>query len=162
ASSRTMAPVRTLAPEALASSCGSVPSPVVSVTKTGAGAVAAAAAAAAGGTSVAAAAVRVGCPRVAAASGASVASKDRSSQRAAGPDRRGCRARGHEGRPEATGLDQVGALGTAGEQRLRALIHADATDLRGRELAADPGRAFQHGDADRCPVHRLAAQEERR
>ena len=105
-SSRTIAFVRTSAPEALATASGSAPIPVVSETKSGAGlplapagapgawVLAAAAwpaaggllllsAVGAGGSSEAAAPVRVACPRVAAASGASVARKDRSSDRPA-------------------------------------------------------------------------------
>ena len=111
-SSRTIAPVRTSAPEDFARASGSAPIPLVSETKTGAGGPAAPPrpggppavaplagvppavvpsagrllpwpAAGAGGSSDAAAPVRVGCARAAAASGASVAWKDRSSERPA-------------------------------------------------------------------------------
>ncbi len=100
-SSRTIAFVRTSAPEAFARAPGSAPSPVVSETKTGAGFAAAppagipaagepaagglslSAAGGAGGRSDAAASVSVACPRAAAARGASVAWKDRSSDRPA-------------------------------------------------------------------------------
>ena len=91
-SSRTIAFVRTSAPEAFATASGSAPSPVVSETKTGAGLAPAPAGggrrrlrrrAGAGGSSEAAAPVSVACLRAAAASGASVAWKDRSSDRPA-------------------------------------------------------------------------------
>src|SRR5207248_4399896 len=47
---------------------------------------------------------------------------------------------------EARRSDQPGALGTAGEQRLGALIHHDPSDFADAELATEPERAFQHGD----------------
>ncbi len=52
---------------------------------------------------------------------------------------------------------QPGALGAAGEQRLSALIHHDPGDLADAELAAEPGRAFQHGH----PARGLAEEERR-
>ena len=90
-SSRTIALTRTSAPEALATASGSAPSPVVRVTKIGDGFLLLSARVAggrrlgvgAGGSSAAAASVSVGWVRAAAASGASVAWKDRSSERPA-------------------------------------------------------------------------------
>ena len=88
-SSRTIALTWMSAPEALATASGSAPSPVVRVTKSGAGFPCCyprrrvGACAAAGGSSAAAASVSVGWVRAAAASGASVAWNDRSSERPA-------------------------------------------------------------------------------
>src|SRR6516164_7462345 len=77
-SSRTMALTRTSAVEALARASGSAPIPVVSETNTAAGPLLLSGAelSAAVGSSEVAASVRVGCSQAAAASGASVASKD--------------------------------------------------------------------------------------
>src|SRR3984885_15067848 len=100
-SSRTIAPVRTSAPDALATASGSAPSPDVSVTKRGAGLPAPGAKPAPsaatrsflllsaaglggwGGSSDVTASVSAAWPRVAAASGARVALNDRSSDRPA-------------------------------------------------------------------------------
>src|SRR5215468_3858012 len=85
ASSRTLALTRTSAVEALATASGSAPIPVVSETKTGAGPLLLSGAelSGAGESREAAASVKVGCVLAAAASGASVASKDSSSERPA-------------------------------------------------------------------------------
>ena len=58
---------------------------------------------------------------------------------------------------QAGRLDQAGALGPAGEQRLGAHVHRAAGHLGHGQLAARPRRAVQHDD-----VGRLVAQEERR
>ena len=71
------------------------------------------------------------------------------------PRRRG--ARPDQLAAEASRGGQPGALGAAGEQRLRALIHRDPGDLADAELAAEPRRAFQHGD----PARGLAEEERR-
>src|SRR5580698_10922516 len=91
-SSRTIALTRTSAPDAFATASGSEPSPVVSVTKIGAGFLLLSSVGdagdagddtGAGDRSEAAASVSVACLGVAAASGASVAWKERSSERPA-------------------------------------------------------------------------------
>jgi hypothetical protein len=71
------------APDAFANASGSEPSPVVSVTKIGAAGLGAEGWVGAGGRSEAAASVSVACLGTAAASGASVAWKERSSERPA-------------------------------------------------------------------------------
>src|SRR5215471_2828132 len=84
-SSRTMALTRTSAVEALATASGSAPIPVVSETNTAAGSLLLSGAGSSGaaGSSEVTASVKLGCCLAAAASGASVASKDSCSERPA-------------------------------------------------------------------------------
>ena len=77
-------------------------------------------------------------------------------QLAAGPDAGGRGAGQHQLIGQADRADQVGALGAAGQQRLRALVDRDPGDLGYRELAAQSRRALQHGHGGAS-----VAQEER-
>ena len=159
-SSRTIALVRSCAPDAAATAGGSVPRPPVSVVKTGGGA--AGGPGRGGGSSEAAAAASDAWRRDASASPGRVASKDSSSDRPAyTPPSSGLTSRSTTSWPNradtklATGTSASRAVaGSSGSRLARASPAADSTPLR-PSAARSPGTPMNCRAGSGCIPPRL-------